>query len=330
MKHSFVSKLYSLLSIVALVITSTAAMAQAAQAEPDDDVEEVLITGSLIKGTPENAPNPITAITEEDIRLSGSPSIVNIMKNLPLSSGVDGSTNQFQSNGLEGSANVNLRGLGPGRTLTLVNGQRRSYSGVTVTQAAYQPFVNLNLVPMAAVSRIEILRDGASATYGSDAISGVVNFITRAGFEGFEVGYGINMIPDASEDDTNLNLVFGKRLGDSSNILVTYSQYNRGELKSIDREGVVFRPYADNPNGGYSGLGQPGNFILVGGVTNSITTLYDPDCEAVGGFLDVNGAGGNLNRCRFHYVAYDNVVEEENGQQLYLEFNTELSNWWNH
>ena len=82
---------------------------------------------------------------------------------------MDGQTNQFASNGLEGTSNVNLRGLGPGRTLVLLNGKRQTFSPYSVGEQA-QLFVDTNMIPSAAIGRIEVLKDGAAALYGSDAV----------------------------------------------------------------------------------------------------------------------------------------------------------------
>ena len=153
-------------------------------------VEEVVVTGSFIRGTPEDAALPVDVISQEDIEKQGSPSTLELIKNLSVSSGVLGDTNQFdtRAQGSEGSGSINLRGLGAARTLVLMNGRRM----------APNPFaagvVDTNTLPQAAIGRVEILKDGAAAIYGSDAIGGVVNFITRTNFEGLEVGASYSLI----------------------------------------------------------------------------------------------------------------------------------------
>jgi outer membrane receptor for ferrienterochelin and colicin len=147
----------------------------------------VTVTGSFIKGTPENAALPVDTLTAEELKLEGNPTLTELIRNLGVSSGVDGQTNQFASNGLEGTSNINLRGLGPARTLVLINGHRQTYSPYAISEQA-QLFVDTNTIPSAAVGRIEVLKDGAAALYGSDAIAGVVNFITRRDLSGLELG----------------------------------------------------------------------------------------------------------------------------------------------
>ena len=166
-----------MLGALALSVALTPAWSQ--------NVDEVVITGSHIKQSPEDAPVPIDVVDSEELFSIGNRSVVELVKTLGVSSGVDGETNQFQSNGLEGTANINLRGLGAGRNLVLSNGRRNAWSPYAVAEQQ-QLFVDINMIPGVALDRVELLKDGAAATYGSDAISGVVNFITRNNFEGLE------------------------------------------------------------------------------------------------------------------------------------------------
>ena len=171
-----------------LLASAFALLSQATVAEEGSDViEEVVVTGSFIKGTPIDSESPVTVLDRDQLTRQGSPSIVEIVRRLSASSGVDGETNQFQSNASEGVANINIRGLGPQRTLVLLNGRRQ----VPVPQRLPGGrFVDVNAFPRMAIETIEVLKEGAAATYGSDAISGVVNFKTRNSFQGFQVSAG--------------------------------------------------------------------------------------------------------------------------------------------
>src|SRR5262249_54167054 len=142
---------------------------------------------SYIRGTPETTALPVDVITQNQMLNQGSPSTLALIKALPESSGVLGDTNQFdaRAQGSEGSGAVNLRGLGPQRTLVLLNGHRMVMNPFALAAAGA---VDTNTIPGAAIGRIEVLKEGAAATYGSDAIGGVVNFITRRNFNGFEFG----------------------------------------------------------------------------------------------------------------------------------------------
>ena len=126
--------------------------------------EQVTVIGSLIKGTPIDSGSPISVFNAEEISAQGNLNIVELIKMVPGSSGMDGETNQFGSNAAEGIANINLRGLGTNRTLVLINGKRQVTAPLS---SGAGRSVNLHDLPMAALSRIEILKEGAAATYGS-------------------------------------------------------------------------------------------------------------------------------------------------------------------
>ncbi|WP_293544435.1 TonB-dependent receptor plug domain-containing protein, partial [Phenylobacterium sp.] len=181
-----------------------AAGAAQAQGSGPATVEEVVVTGSFIRGTPEDAALPVDVLTADELQKSGAPTIKDLIKTLGVSSGTDGETNQFSSNGLEGLSNVNLRGLGPARTLVLLNGRRMVSAPYGIAESA-QTFVDTNLIPAAAIGRIEILKDGAAALYGSDAIAGVVNFITNRRLSGLVASADYSTF-DGSDGEWNASL----------------------------------------------------------------------------------------------------------------------------
>ena len=144
------------------------------------EVEVVAPTGSYIRQ--ETTALPVDVVSSQDLQRQGSPSVVQLVKTITASASGLGESNRY--NGGAGTASINLRGFGASRTLVLFNGRRMPDS----TAAAFQGGgVNLNSIPTAAVGRIDILKDGAAATYGSEAIGGVVNFITRTDLNGFDV-----------------------------------------------------------------------------------------------------------------------------------------------
>ena len=220
-----------------------------------DGVDEVIVTGSYIKQTPEDAPVPVDVVNSEELFNVGNPSVVELVKTLGVSSGVDGETNQFQSNGLEGTANINLRGLGPGRNLVLLNGKRNVFAPYHVATQA-QLFVDINNIPAVALDRIELLKDGAAATYGSDAISGVVNFITRDDYEGVEFALSHKEIQD-SDGDQDFGIIAGQSFG-ATHIMAAVGYNVRNQLQVRDRdwavspflEGGIIRGYSLSPNPG--------------------------------------------------------------------------------
>ena len=184
LKRGFLA-LVSMVTAVAFVSTTWA----------EEQIEEVVVTGSYIKGTPEDAALPVDVLSRADMEDVGDPSIREMMRNLGVSSGNLGETNQFDTRGgqaAEGVVTVNLRGLGAARTLVLINNKRHV--------ATESIGVDISAVPTIAIGRVEILKDGAAATYGSDAIGGVVNFITRSDFEGLEFSGSHMNIADSDGD----------------------------------------------------------------------------------------------------------------------------------
>ena len=151
------------------------AVAQDADAQEFDDsvIEEVIVTGSRIARADIDSASPVTILSREDIEAAGLTDVGNLLQRMPSMSGSPIGTTT--NNGGDGSVLIDLRGMGIDRTLTLVNGQR------LVDGGDYQT------IPSTMIDRVEILKDGASAIYGADAVAGVVNIITRRDFEGIEV-----------------------------------------------------------------------------------------------------------------------------------------------
>jgi iron complex outermembrane recepter protein len=135
-----------------------------------DQADRVVVTGSLIAGTPEDAALPVEVFTNEDLEEQGAPTALEFVKSLTISGPTTGEAYYFGGAGTTGSPSFNLRGIGADKTLTLLNGRR-------VSEAA-------SSIPSIAIARTEILKDGAAVTYGADATGGVVNFISRDDFTG--------------------------------------------------------------------------------------------------------------------------------------------------
>ena len=288
-----------------------------------DEIEEVIVTGSFIKGTPIDSESPVTVLKREDLAKQGAPSIVEMVRRLSASSGTDGESNQFQSNASEGVASVNIRGLGAARTLVLINGKRQTPISARLPGGR---FVDVNGIPKLAVERVEVLKEGAAATYGSDAISGVVNFLTRKNFEGLEFSASHQEI-DNSDGNQDFGAIFGKDFG-NVHWVTSFGYETRSELslRDIDNSQVS---YAENPRGGFSSIGNPGVFFDpadagkgFSALSSSRTGTKDPNCSSLGG---VN----NSLFCRFRYTDFDNAIEEEERYQLFSEINGELSNGMN-
>jgi len=283
------------------------------------ELDTVVVTGSYIRGTATDAALPVDVISAEDLAKQGSPSTLEILKQLTVSNGVLGDTNQFdaRAQGSEGSGTVNLRGFGPERTLVLLNG-RRLVNSPSLLAAA----VDTNLIPSAAIGRVEILKDGAAATYGSDAIAGVVNFITRENFRGLELDADYKHIAD-SNGDYGASAAFGSG-NDSVNFLLTAGFQHRSELLVRDRS-FASRPFEENEQGGWSAAGNPASFVPLGVTAPTAgnplgagAVTRDPQCASIGGYA---GKSGATPVCYWQFSQFDALTEKQNRYQVYGEFN---------
>ena len=152
--------------------------AGAAPALAQENLGEIVVTGSRIRSANLEATTPVTQVTAADVVTQGVTRIEDLVNQLPQAFAAQ---NVTVANGATGTATLNLRGLGSPRTLVLVDGRRLPYGGVTNSAA------DINPIPTQMVERVDILTGGASAVYGSDAVAGVVNFIMKKDFEGVEV-----------------------------------------------------------------------------------------------------------------------------------------------
>ncbi|MCM2679821.1 TonB-dependent receptor domain-containing protein [Echinimonas agarilytica] len=207
------------------------APASFAQDGADVNAERIQVTGSRIKRTDMETPVPVTTISRDDIVQLGALNVADILKTSPVTiAGTDSSNSAF-TNSSVGLNTTELRGLGEERTLVLVNG-RRFVSGVSPS-VGYA--VDLNAIPASMVERIDILKSASSAVYGSDAVAGVVNIITRQDFEGVEVNVQAGTSGEGDRDTGSFNIVTGGRW-DTGNAWVSLGYDEDDGLKSTDRD----------------------------------------------------------------------------------------------
>lgn len=192
------------------------------------DVEEVVVTGSHLPGVSAlSSSSPVTTISAQQIQAQGITQVEDLLRFSPISSGASASAGtNYGSNGF---STVNLRGLGQQRTLVLINGRRAVPS---VGSLVSNVVVDLNNIPAEMVERVEVLRDGASAVYGSDAVAGVVNFILRQDFEGASVSIQSGVSGHGDGETTSANAMFGVNFGTNDRGNVTLS------VNYLQREGI--------------------------------------------------------------------------------------------
>lgn len=204
--HSpFPSKFLSTAIACALGVLANASQAQQAGAP---EVEEIVVTGSYLRGSPIDGPSPVQVIDRNAIEYQGAAQIWDVIKNLEANSGSISNVGSGENSQTEGIANINLRNLGENSTLTLINGKRQ-VAAATTTRSGGE-MVDLNAIPMVMVERLEVLTDGGSALYGSDAVAGAVNVIMRTDFEGFELYGDVQGVEKAGDlFDTTLSAIWG-------------------------------------------------------------------------------------------------------------------------
>lgn len=223
----------------ALVAAALPALAQ--------DTQRIEITGSSIKRVDAEGSLPVTVVTKEEIARSGVVSTEQLLQSLSAVSS-QGSTLGATGAGSStaGQSTVSLRGLFARRTLVLVNGRRlaTSFNGASASAA-----ININTIPISAIERVEVLKDGASSTYGSDALAGVVNFILTKDFQGFDVGVMANQPTRSGGGDSQratLTAGFGSMSKSNFNVTLAASFEKEAALFAKDRSfaktGNVF-PY---------------------------------------------------------------------------------------
>jgi outer membrane receptor protein involved in Fe transport len=206
-------------------------------ARDGDADQEIVVTGSHVRGAAQTS--PVIAITRRDIDEAAPASVEELMRNLPqnLSAGVAQENFGVTGTGADitdHGAGVNLRGLGQRATLTLVNGRRIAPSGSG-------SFVDISLIPVSAIDRVEVLTDGASAIYGSDAVGGVVNFILRTSFRGIEPMLQIG----TSTEGGGRQLLAGVTAGESwsgGRALLSYEYRDEQPIKAKDRSFTINLP----------------------------------------------------------------------------------------
>jgi len=237
--------------IFALAASSVTSMQAMANENGAEEVERISVTGSRINRTDIETASPVTVISSDFIAKSGYTSVQEILSMQPAAAGMSlGSTS---NNGSGGSATVNLRGMGVERTLVLLNGRRMVASGTGADAS-----VDLNTIPVSMIQSIEILKDGASAVYGSDAIAGVVNIITKKDFEGTEISVDGNITDKGDGESGGFSILHGTEVAGGN--LVLGAQYsNRGEIIQADRDFVPPGESSYVPEGSLGGMVPDGD-----------------------------------------------------------------------
>ncbi len=268
-----------LIRIALAIIAGTATMATYAQEEnkAGEKVQRVEVTGSNIKRVDLEGVSPITIISREQILRSGATSVLDVMRNL-TSAGGNGREFSDGNDFRNGASSASLRGM---PTLILLNGNRLPVSGSDDSNGFTS--VDLNSLPLAAIERIEVLKDGASAIYGTDAVGGVINFIMRSNYEGLELNASFGTTTSGGGDISKFSIAggYGNRATDKYNLVYTFSAEDDKRIRCVDRDLANRFDFTNKPGGvqypsvygaGANGMGGAGT-LSIGG-----NRFPDPEC----------------------------------------------------
>ena len=253
-------------SAFALMMGGSAQAQETPATEPVAEADELVVTGSYIRRAVSDTPTPVSVIGTDELQTQGILGPDYLFKNLPMANGARSTPDNTNSPFQVGMGNINLRGLGVSSTLTLINGRRQVVSPVPLDDGS--SFVDINVIPLVMMERLEVLQDGGAALYGSDAVAGVANFVMREKFDGVRVNASYQTTTEDSQEDINFGLVGGLS-GDRWSFVAGLEGLYRTEL------GTQERPYSRNKI--ISSLGMPGAYGVGG------TPRIDPNCTATGG-----------------------------------------------
>src|SRR5678816_4480958 len=223
------------------------------------------VTGSNIKRVEGEGALPVEIVTKAEIQRTGARTVNELLRYIPSVDIYDQGEIASNSPSGSGTATIKLRGLAETNVLVLLNGRRLPVSALYDSTGAGAA-VDVNMIPLSAIERVEILKDGGSAIYGADAVAGVVNFITRKDFQGVEVTgrYGISSEGDGEEKGASLAAGFGNYDRDGYNVLFAFDYFKRDPIYRKDREiskSVDFRRLGSLD--GRSSFAPRGNFVAV-------------------------------------------------------------------
>ena len=232
-------------SVIAVALTLASSqvvvMAQSAAAAPS---ATVYITGSNLKRTAKEGTQPIQVITAKDIKDSGASTVTELMRLVP-SMGSDQNLDTNDGGFSRGASTASLRALGSTSTLVLLNGRRMTPAPYADPNKGNSTLYDLNSIPLSALDRVEILKDGASAVYGSDAIGGVINFITKNNYQGGDVSVRASANDDGKFARKGANIFFGKGDldADGYNVFVTADVAQRDRVQRADVTDIEYDTY---------------------------------------------------------------------------------------
>jgi len=300
----------------ALAVAFGSLAAAPAIAQESQQLERVVVTGSSIKRLESETALPVTVITRAQIEKTGATNVEDLLRRVSATTAAFSDTTQGAG---YATSNANLRGLGANSTLILLNGRRMANHPFGSIGGAAA--VDLNSIPFAAIDRVEVLRDGASAVYGTDAVGGVINFITRKDYGGGVVSLRAGNTEDdigGKETGGSIALGFGDIQKDGFNLLLTGNVQKNTRLKAIEQQfynrGVQEIPGSAPPTSGGAFPGRLTEFGVSPGAYGNAGANFDA-CDPVFTTRVSRGPSPNGTEriiCRFIYAAtLDNLPDQD-------------------
>ena len=291
------------------------------------ELVEIVVTGTAFEDSPVALPYAVAVSSRRSLAEQGLPQATDFFKTLSASHGALGERHSFANTAQpaavpETIASVNLRGLGPSRTLVLLNGRRQTYVPVRMYGGR---FVDVNSFPSIVLDRIEVLKEGASAVYGSDAVAGVANFLTRNDYEGWELAASHERY--AASGATSVGAIWGRPVGEGARAVVSVEALRTRRLKVADRD-FALAPFVPGA-GGWSFVGNPGAFLFpqLDGDEGPKEFAAALRSAHFGGrvFVDraCEGFGGRREdeTCRMRYQAWDDLQQASRYVRAFGELN---------
>ncbi|MEL4254779.1 TonB-dependent receptor [Shewanella xiamenensis] len=280
-------------------------------AEENTKVERIEVTGSRIKQVDMETVSPVTVINAADIAMTGEKTVADVLNNSAINSfgswrGVSG-----YGSGASSTSSVNLRGLGSSATLVLLDGRR-----MPGTSSSSGSVADTSSIPMAIVERIEILRDGASAVYGSDAVAGVINIITKKEFDGLQLDYSTEQPSVEGGDANRLSIATGYNT-DRGNITLTYEYYDTKAVMDRDIWNMDDPSYAT-----YSGLSSVPNGKY--GTGNGSWYSNSDICDQTENTVDKTD-GNNNGRCLYDSGRVTKLFGDQTRNSFLSNFTYEIT-----
>ncbi len=288
-------------AIGALGLTAIPAYAQS-QDEQAQTLDRIEVTGSRLKRADIEGATPVIVIDRVQLDASGDVSVADVLRDSTFAS--FGNFKPQSGSSAQSLATIDLRGVGSGRTLVLIDGRRAPTNPMSASSGA-----DVNAIPLAAVERIEILSDGASAIYGSDAIGGVVNIILRSDFNGAELRYGVGNTAITGGDTEEASLVFGTS-SDRGKLLGGGSKSSRGMVFTRDQIGGQTRGVSTYGNNYYDWD------------TGTATAVPGFDCSTNGFWMQSNG------RCSFDFNSVAANEASVDNTALFMKGDYQINDNW--